>query len=90
MSPWEQTESKRNLELNPQLEIGDTCVLGFVPVILAPPSSATGKCGFQLAQRLLHENLRLHASITTPPFSPKIGCERFDPVQDHCLTAQHV
>lgn len=74
MSPWRQTESKR--ELNPQLEIGDTCVLVFVTP--AWSSSATGKRSFQLFQRPLHENLRLHPPIATPPFSQKFGCERID------------
>ena len=78
MSPWKQTESKKDLKLNPQLEIGDTWVLVFVPAILSSSSSATGKCSFQLVQRLLHEILRLHALVATPPFSSKFGCERID------------
>lgn len=61
--------------MNPQLKIGATCFLAFALVINS--SSAGEKSSFQLVQRLLHENTRLHVSAS--PSSPRIRCERIGP-----------
>ena len=49
-----EAEGKKK-RLNPQLDIRATC--SFASVLVVPArSSATGKCSFQLFQRLAHEN----------------------------------